>query len=95
MGRFNVRFARKRTRLKGAQHLCRSLTPRQRLRPRVLEQLWQRANVVNDPARDQRRAGSFVRCSAAPLLLHDDRRADLDPVIEIDHVLIGHTNAAR
>jgi hypothetical protein len=22
-----------------------------------------RANVVNDPARDQRRAGSFVRCS--------------------------------
>jgi hypothetical protein len=66
-----------------------------RLRPRVLEQLWQRANVVNDPARDQRRAGSFVRCSAAPLLLHDDRRADLDPVIEIDHVLIGHTNAAR
>src|SRR5262245_63540634 len=36
-----------------------------------------------------------VRCSAAPLLLHDDRRADLDPVIEIDHVLIGHANAAR
>ena len=55
----------------------------------------QRANVVNDPARDQRRAGSLVRCSAAPLLLHDDRRADLDPVIEIDHVLIGHANAAR
>ena len=54
-----------------------------------------RASVVNDPARDQRRAGSFVRCSAAPLLLHDDRRADLDPVIEIDHVLIGHANAAR
>ncbi len=54
-----------------------------------------RANVVNDPARDQRRAGSLVRCSAAPLLLHDDRRADLDPVIEIDHVLIGHANAAR
>jgi hypothetical protein len=49
----------------------------------------------NDPARDQRRAGSLVRCSAAPLLLHDDRRADLDPVIEIDHVLIGHANAAR
>jgi hypothetical protein len=24
-----------------------------------------RANVVNDPARDQRRAGSLVRCSAA------------------------------
>jgi hypothetical protein len=44
---------------------------------------------------DQRRAGSLVRCSAAPLLLHDDRRADLDPVIEIDHVLIGHANAAR
>jgi hypothetical protein len=55
---------------------------------------WQ-ANVVNDPARDQRRAGSLVRCSAAPLLLHDDRRADLDPVIEIDHVLIGQANAAR
>src|SRR4029077_11987230 len=54
-----------------------------------------RANVVNDPARDHRRAGSLVRCSAAPLLLHDDRRADLDPVIEIDHVLIGHANAAR
>jgi len=36
-----------------------------------------------------------VRCSAAPLLLHDDRRADLDPVIEIDHVLIGQANAAR
>jgi hypothetical protein len=54
-----------------------------------------RANVVNDPARDQRRAGSLVRCSAAPLLLHDDRRADLDPVIEIDHVLIGQANAAR
>ena len=52
-------------------------------------------NVVNDPARDQRRAGSLVRCSAAPLLLHDDRRADLDPVIEIDHVLIGQANAAR
>ena len=33
--------------------------------------------------------------AAAPLLLHDDRRADLDPVIEIDHVLIGHANAAR
>jgi hypothetical protein len=49
-----------------------------------------RANVVNDPARDQRRG-----CSAAPRLLHDDRRADLDPVIEIDHVLIGHANAAR
>ena len=32
---------------------------------------------------------------SAPLLLHDDRRADLDPVIEIDHVLIGHANAAR
>jgi hypothetical protein len=30
-----------------------------------------------------------------PLLLHDDRRADLDAVIEIDHVLIGHANAAR
>jgi hypothetical protein len=30
-----------------------------------------------------------------PLLLHDDRRADLDPVIEIDHVLIGQANAAR
>ena len=59
------------------------------------EHLRQRANVVNDPARDQRRAGSLVRCSAAPLLLHDDRRADLDPVIEIDHVLIGHANAAR
>src|SRR5262245_30266857 len=54
-----------------------------------------RANVVNDPARAQRRAGALVRCSAAPLLLHDDRRADLDPVIEIDHVLIGHANAAR
>jgi hypothetical protein len=54
-----------------------------------------RANVVNDPARDQRRAGLLVRCSAAPRLLHDDRRADLDPVIEIDHVLIGHANAAR
>jgi hypothetical protein len=54
-----------------------------------------RANVVNDPARDHRRAGSLVRCSAAPLLLHDDRRADLDPVIEIDHVLIGQANAAR
>jgi hypothetical protein len=54
-----------------------------------------RANVVNGPARDQRRAGSLVRCSAAPLLLHDDRRADLDPVIKIDHVLIGHANAAR
>ena len=37
----------------------------------------------------------LVRCSAAPLLLHDDRRADLDPAIEIDHVLIGHANAAR
>ena len=49
----------------------------------------------NDPARDQRRAGSLVRCSAAPVLLHDDRRADLDPVIEIDHVLIGQANAAR
>src|SRR5262252_11245196 len=36
-----------------------------------------------------------VRCSAGPLLLHDDRRADLDPIIEIDHVLIGHANAAR
>ena len=69
--------------------------PRQRLRPRVFEQYRQRANVVNDPARDQRRAGSLVRCSVAPLLLHDDRRADLDPVIEIDHVLIGHANAAR
>ena len=34
-------------------------------------------------------------CVDAPLLLHDDRRADLDPVIEIDHVLIGHANAAR
>jgi hypothetical protein len=33
--------------------------------------------------------------SAAPLLLDDDRRADLDPVKEIDHVLIGHANAAR
>jgi hypothetical protein len=54
-----------------------------------------RANVVNGPARDQRRAGLLVRCSAAPLLLHDDRGADLDPVIEIDHVLIGHANAAR
>jgi hypothetical protein len=54
-----------------------------------------RADVVNDPARDQRRVGSLVRWSAAPLLLHDDRRADLDPVIEIDHVLIGHANAAR
>jgi hypothetical protein len=83
--------------VKGAQHLIalRSLTPRQRTRPRVLEQYRQRANVINDPARDQRRAGSLVRCSAAPLLLHDDRRADLDPVIEIDHVLIGHANAAR
>jgi hypothetical protein len=39
--------------------------------------------------------GRLVRCSAAPLLLHDDRRADLDPVIEIDHVLIGQANAAR
>jgi hypothetical protein len=38
---------------------------------------------------------SLVRCSAAPLLLHDDRRADPDPVIEIDHVLIGQANAAR
>jgi hypothetical protein len=37
----------------------------------------------------------LVRCSAAPLLLHDDRRADLDSVIEIDHVLIGQANAAR
>jgi hypothetical protein len=37
----------------------------------------------------------LVRCSAVPLLLHDDRRADLDPVIEIDHVLIGQANAAR
>jgi hypothetical protein len=36
-----------------------------------------------------------VRCSVAPLLLHDDRRADLDPAIEIDHVLIGQANAAR
>jgi hypothetical protein len=82
---------------KGAQHLilCRSLTPRQRTLPCILEQLRQRANVVNDPARDQRRAGLLVRCSAAPLLLHDDRRADLDPVIEIDHVLVGHANAAR
>ena len=35
------------------------------------------------------------RQMAAPLLLHDDRRADLDPVIEIDHVLIGQANAAR
>jgi hypothetical protein len=95
--RFNVRFARKRTRLNGAQRLIalRSLTPRQRTRPRVFEQYRQRADVVNDPAHDQRRAGSLVRCSAAPLLLHDDRRADLDPVIEIDHVLIGHANAAR
>jgi hypothetical protein len=38
---------------------------------------------------------SLVRCSAGPLLLHDDRCADLDPTIEIDHVLIGHANAAR
>jgi len=53
-----------------------------------------RANVVNDPARDQRQTGSLV-CWAAPLLLHDDRRADLDPVIEIDHILIGQANAAR
>jgi hypothetical protein len=45
--------------------------------------------------RDQRRVGSLVRCSGARLLLHDDRRADLDPVIEIDHVLIGHANATR
>jgi hypothetical protein len=91
------RFARKRTRLKGAQHLvlCNSLATGCCLRPGLLEQLGQRANLVNDPARDQRRAGSLVRCSAAPLLLHDDGRADLDPVIEIDHVMIGHANAAR
>jgi hypothetical protein len=42
--RLNVRFARKRTRLKGAQHLvlCRSLTPRRRLRPGSFQQLRQR-----------------------------------------------------
>src|SRR5215831_7094766 len=28
-------------------------------------------------------------------LLHDDRRADPDPVVEIDHVLIGQADAAR
>jgi hypothetical protein len=36
-----------------------------------------------------------AREMAATLLLHDDRRANLDPVIEIDHVLIGQANAAR
>jgi hypothetical protein len=60
--RFNVRFARKRTRLKGAQHLIalRTLPAGQRTRPRVFEQYRQRANVVNDPARDQRRAGIWL-----------------------------------
>src|SRR5215813_6476779 len=32
---------------------------------------------------------------AYPLLLHDHGRADLDPVIEIDHVLVGQADAAR
>src|SRR5262245_42431892 len=41
----------------------------------------------------EQRTRARGRCRAA--LLHDDRRADLDPVIEIDHVLIGHANAAR
>jgi hypothetical protein len=44
--------------------------------------------------RDERSDALEPRADA-PLLLHDDRRADLDPVIEIDHVLIGHANAAR
>ena len=40
-------------------------------------------------------AAAAVLRAAAPLLLHDDGRADLDPVVEIDHVLIGQANAAR
>jgi mRNA-degrading endonuclease toxin of MazEF toxin-antitoxin module len=51
-------------------------------------------NLVNDPARDQRRAGARTS-SAAPLLLHDNGRTDLDSVIQIDDVLIGQANAAR
>ena len=41
--------------------MCRSPPAGQRTRPCALEHLRQRANVVNDPARDQRRAGSLVR----------------------------------
>src|SRR5262245_46483440 len=48
--------------------------------------------VVRRPRPNNARARA---AAAGPLLLHDDRRADLDPVIEIDHVLIGHANAAR
>jgi hypothetical protein len=46
-------------------------------------------------AHDHRRAGSLVRCSAAPLLLHDDRRTDLGPRYRDRSRLIGQANAAR
>jgi hypothetical protein len=46
--------------------LYRSLATRRGMRPGLLEQVRQRGNVVNDPARDQRRAGSlFGRAVAA------------------------------
>jgi hypothetical protein len=60
-----------------------------------------RKNASNMAVDGRRRRDDLIcgrlgdRRSNEPLLLHDDRRADLDPVIEIDHVLIGQANAAR
>ena len=54
-----------------------------------------RANVVNDRRAISAGPDRSYVVRPRPLLLQDDRRADLDPVIEIDHVLIGHANAAR
>jgi hypothetical protein len=42
-----------------------------------------------------RRADAALKQQRAAELLNDDLRADLDPAIEIDHVLIGHANTAR
>ena len=77
--------------------------------PEYLNRLAERLSITAGLSRElaRRRVMSMTRraisagpdrsyvVSAAPLLLHDDRRADLDSVIEIDHVLIGQANAAR
>jgi len=47
-------------------------------------------------ARDDRpgHAGPRTKDDGAPSPLHDDRRANLGTTIQIDDVIVGHTNAA-
>jgi hypothetical protein len=40
-------------------------------------------------------AGARIKGDGAPSPLHNDRRAYLGTIIQIDDVIVGHTNAAR